>query len=192
MRLELWAWDMQHSQNSSSQFDAFLSARLPRVPAGQLKFQSASEYACAVLLEKHCDWKAFPGATFQVPVGRCYFDFRVGNCLVEYHPISLRNELLTKLLPVLQSATQHINKDKKSEVFNALEEELKAQYIKRRGQLASAHPSYRECEVVCCFSPEQFIELVVHRHASKPISATADLSLEFRRLQQDGKKVWRA
>lgn len=183
---------MQPSRNSSNQFDAFLSARLPRVPIAQLRFQSASEYACAKLLEKNCGWVAHPGATCQIPVGRCFFDFRVGNCLVEYHPISLRNELLTGLLSELQTATKILDKDVKSSLLDAVATELKAQYIKRRGQVASAHTTYKDFEVVCCFDPEHFIEAVVHRHAIGPIVATEDLLLEFRKYQQEGRKVWRA
>lgn len=182
---------MRQSQNSSNQFEAFLSARLPRVPVGQLKFQSASEYACARLLEQHCGWKAYPGNTFQIPIGRCFFDFRVGNCLVEYHPISLRHELLTNLLGPLQSASKTLKKEKKIELLEAVTQELKAQYIKRRGQVASAHSTYRDSEVVCCFSPEDFISLVVYRHLTGPTVAFEDLVSQFRKAQIEGRNAAR-
>lgn len=183
---------MQPSPNSNNKYEAFLSARLPKVPVGQLRFASASEYACAKLLERHCEFKAYPGSTFQVPVGRCFFDFRIGNCLVEYHPISLRHEFLRpEALNLILSAARDLGKDKRAQLLKAVAEEFRAQYEKRRSQVASAHPTYKNCEVICCVSPEEFIDKVVHRHATGAIAATEDLLLEFRRFHQEGKKASR-
>lgn len=183
---------MQPSQNLGNQYDAFLSARLPKVPVGHLRFASASEYACARLLEQHCAWKAFPGNTFQIPVGRCFFDFRIGNCLVEYHPISLRHEFLRpEALNLILSAAKDLGKDKRAQLLEAVAGEFKAQYEKRRSQVASAHQTYKSCEVICCVSPVEFIEQVVHRHATGAIAATEDLLLEFRRYHQEGRKFAR-
>jgi hypothetical protein len=168
-----------------------VNPRAPRIRTEALAFQSASEYACAKLLEAYCGWRGYPGTTFQVPLGRTTFDFRVGSSLVEYHPISLKREFLTDALHHILSASRNVSKTKKAELLEAVSGELRAQYIKRRGQVASAHTTYRDYEVVCCFTPEEFIEKVVQRHATGPIAATEDLSKEFRRLTQQGRRVVR-
>lgn len=178
---------MQPSHLSQSE----VNPKLPSVRAESLKFQSVSEYACAKLLERHCEWKGYPGTTFQVPLGRTFFDFRVGGCLVEYHPLSLRREFLTDALHNIMSAARFLSKSKKAELLEAVAGELKAQYIKRRGQVASAHTTYRDYEVVCCFTPEEFCEKVIQRHSTHLPSATEDLLLEFRRAIKDGRKVVR-
>lgn len=170
---------MQHWQSASNDLGGH---RLPRVPVDQIKFDSASEYACASLLEKYTKWEAYPGATLQIPVGRCVFDFKVGNTLVEYHPISLKHEFLTDALHEILSVARFVSKDKKADLLEAIAGEFRAQYIKRRGQTAAAHPVYQHCDVLCVFSPEEFVDRVLRPHASKPIGTTTDLCLEFRKL----------
>lgn len=170
---------MRHSQKHTSELGEH---RLPRVPVDQIQFDSASEYACAFLLEKYTPWQAHPGATLQIPIGRCTFDFLIGNTLVEYHPISLKHEFLTGALHEILSVARFVTKEKKAELLEAIAGEFKAQYAKRRGQVAAAHPVYQHCNVVCVFSPEEFIDVVLKRHANQPIQSTKDLCLEFRRL----------
>lgn len=130
--------------------------RLPKVPIEPLSFESLSERACAAMLEQYCEWKGIPGLTFQVPVGRCRVDFRVGDHLLEYHPISLGRELLTDAGSRIRSATRKLSKDLKSEILSAVADELAAQYEKRRSQVVSADPQFKGCEVFCFFTPEQF------------------------------------
>jgi hypothetical protein len=158
------------------------------VPVEHIKFDSASEYACACLLEKYTKWEAHPGATLQIPIGRCSYDFLVGNTLVEYHPISLKHEFITDALSDILSAARFITKDKKAELLSSIADEFRAQYIKRRGQVASAHPTYQHCEVVCVFSPEEFIDKVLRPHATCGLGATKDLALEFRALLRGANK----
>lgn len=176
---------MRQSRNANRDIEGY---RLPRVPVEHITFDSASEYACACLLEKYTKWEAHPGATLQIPIGRCYYDFLIGNTLVEYHPISLKHEFLTDALSDILSAARHITKDKKAELLSSIADEFKAQYIKRRGQVASAHPTYQHCEVLCVFSPEEFIDKVLRKHANKHIGPTKDLALEFRKLLREANK----
>lgn len=177
---------MRRSPESSPNFGTH---RLPRVPVDQIKFDSASEYACAYLLEKYTTWQAYPGATLQIPIGRCLFDFKVGSTLVEYHPISLKHEFLTEALSDILSAARFLTKDKRAELLESIAGELRAQYVKRRGQVVSAHPSYQHCDLVCVFSPEDFVTHVLRRFAPNTIGATKDLCLEFRKLVRGlGKK----
>lgn len=160
-----------------------------KIPIEQLAFQSASEYACAKLLQRYCKWKAAPGATFQVPIGRTFFDFRVGYALVEYHPISLRREFMTPLLRHVQAAVKNISRERKAELMEHLTTELKAQYVKRRGQVASASTTYCHMEVICAFSPEEFCTKVVQRYSSGPPPETQDLVKEFRLYLRESKKL---
>lgn len=176
---------MRQSLSSNNQLGEH---RLPRVPVDQIKFDSASEYACAALLEKYTPWEAHPGASLQIPIGRCFFDFKVGNALVEYHPISLKHEFLTEALHEILSVARFVSKDRKAELLEAIAGEFKAQYTKRRGQVAAAHPVYQHCDVLCVFDPEEFIDKVLRPAAGKPIGATKDLCLEFRKLLREARE----
>lgn len=162
---------------------------LPKIPLEHLKFQSLSEYACARMLEKYTDWRAVQGVTYQVQVGKAYFDFIVSNSLIEYHPISLRREFLTNNLSPILSAMHKLRSQDKAKVIKALSAELAAQYEKRRKQTASAHPSYKDCDVVCAFSQEDFVSKVIYRFSNQRCPPQQDLLAEFKRLQKEAKTM---
>ena len=149
---------------------------------GCCQFESASEFACAALLERYTDWRAVQGVTMQVPIGRCNFDFLIGDTLLEFHPISLRREFLTDGLSKILSASRTLSKNEKLKLLDALVEEFKAQYKKRRGQVAAVDGTYRSCELLCVFTHDEFIEQVLKRFATKSLPSTSDLCKEFRQL----------
>lgn len=168
------------SRPNSPDPDRFHEIRLPKIPTHQIRFSSASERACAVILQKNCDWVLHPGATYQIPIGRCLFDFRIGSTLIEWHPINLRNEFLTPVYRHLSPLLDRLPKHKKAEALSALENEMAAQYVKRRAQILSAHPFFSSFQLVVCFTPEQFVELAA-QHATKPVT-TDQLVAEFRAI----------
>lgn len=152
-----------------------------------LKFQSLSEYACVKLLEKHTSYKAVQGLTFQIAVGRASYDFLFHDTLIEYHPISLRHAFISESFSDILSAIHRLNKPERVKILNALSSELAAQYAHRRRQTAAAHPVYKDCEVVCVFSPEHFISSVLCRFSAKQLDEPK-CAQEFRRLQKEGRK----
>lgn len=123
-----------------------------------------------------------PGATVQIPIGRCIFDFRVENTLIEYHPISLRHEFLTSGLNKILSATDRLRRDDRMRVLDALADEFQAQYSRRRSQIVAAHPSYSHLEVLCVFSQEEFARSVVQRFSPSCEVGVKALAGEFRSL----------
>lgn len=162
---------------------------LPSRPVDQLNFQSLSEYACAKMLEKYAGWKGFDGITFQIPVGRAIYDFRIGDTFIEYHPISLRREFITDALKGIMSVANKLPRGDKLRLMEGMTEELKAQYAKRRGQTLAAHPVYSRMELMCIHSVEEFIDKVVRRFAIKDVPSTGVTAQEFRKLQKAGKRL---
>lgn len=154
-------------EQRSDQFEKFHEVRLPKIPTEQIRFSSASERACAMLLQKHCDWSPHLGATYQIPVGRCLFDFRLGSTLIEWHPVNLRNEFLTPLFRQVSNIVDRLPKHKRNDFIAALESEMSAQYIKRRAQILSAHPLFSTFKLAVCSTPEQIADFV-QRHSIKP------------------------
>jgi hypothetical protein len=161
---------------------------LPRKPEAPLSFESLSEYACAKLLEKYTGWKGCEGVSFQIPIGRAVFDFRVGDTLVEYHPISLRREFLTDGLRDIMPIVHRLNRRSKLQILEALAQELAAQYDKRRSQTLAAHAPHGECSLICAHTPEEFIKNVVYRFADKRCPNMAQMLHEFRALQREFNK----
>ena len=148
-----------------------------------IRFESLSEYACAKLLEEYTNWRAHTGATFQIPVGRTVFDFRIEDTLVEYHPISLRREFLTDALGSIMSAAHRLSRADKLQLMEAISKELAAQYAKRRAQTLSAHPTYKDMDFICVHSPDEFIRQVVYRFANRRCPSVKQLEMKFRQLQ---------
>lgn len=165
-------------------------ASLPPLPVEHLQFQSLSEFACAKMLQSYCDWRPIPGTTFQVPIGRTYFDFRHQYKLIEYHPLSIRHECLTDVVSVMMKASRNLPKPTKAALLTALSGELEAQYAKRRAQIAAAHPTYKDFEVICLSGPESFCSFI-QTFASRPAPAHEELMKEFRKLRKEGRRVMR-
>jgi hypothetical protein len=157
--------------------------------AFNMEFNSASEYACATMLEKYANWRPIPGATVEIKVGRTLFDFRVDDVFVEYHPISLRREFITDALKGIMSVANKLSRKDKLQIMDNITEELKAQYAKRRGQTLAAHPVYSQMELVCIHSIEEFIDKVLRRFATREVSSTEVAAQEFRKLQKIGKRL---
>ena len=161
-----------------------LGLTLPPVPAEFLTYQSFSEYACSKLLERYTDWKGIQGITFQIPVGRTNFDFLIGNTLVEYHPITLKREFKSDGLSAILSAMHTLPREEKLKLLGGITTELQAQYDKRRKQVASAHPTYGTCDVVCVFSELDFIGKVLTRFNTRSLPSASALAVEFRTYQR--------
>lgn len=161
-----------------------LGLTLPPVPAEFLTYQSFSEFACSKLLEKYTDWKGIQGITFQVAIGRTSFDFLVGNTLVEYHPITIKREFKSDGLSAILSAIHTLDKPSRLLLFEGICEELKAQYDKRRKQVAAAHPTYGSCDVICAFSELDFVTKVLTRFACRELPTHSSLVAEFKGYQR--------
>jgi len=158
---------------------------LPELPVEHLNFQSASEYACAKMLEKYTDWQGIDGITCQIKVGRTIFDFRVDNTFVEYHPVSLKREFLTDGMHHISSAIHNLPKQKKVEILKAVATELEAQYAKRRGQILSVHPIYKDMPLLCVHTPEDFIRKVICQFATVRHGDVELMRREFNKLRKE-------
>lgn len=161
--------------------------RLPKPEREPLAYESCSEYACGKMLEQYMGWQGFTGVTFQVPIGRCRVDFRVGDHLLEYHPISLGRELLTDAGSRIRAATRRLPKEFKAEIMSAVADELAAQYQKRRSQIVAAIPEYSNCEVFCVFTPEQFCYYLMSYGDNVP--SLDKLKREWSQHIKDAKRV---
>lgn len=158
---------------------------LPSIPNELLNLQSASEYACAKMLEKYCSWRAADGATVQIKVGRTVFDFRIRDTFIEYHPISLKREFITNGMRAISSAIHGLSKPRKIEILKAVAEELEAQYAKRRGQVLSVHPTYKEMPLICVHTPEDFIRKVICKFTVVRCGDVDSLRQEFNKLRKE-------
>lgn len=164
---------------------------MPPVPTEHLIFHSLSEFACAKMLEKYARWEAIQGATFQIKIGNTSFDFLIGNTLVEYHPISLKHEFSKDNLSEILSAMHKMKKSNRDKIFAALKNEFATQYTKRRRQVAAASVNHANLNVLCVFSPEEFIQKVIFRFSSPRLAnrtCTKNLVAEFKQMQKEAKK----
>jgi hypothetical protein len=134
------------------------SLKLPaRRQAKAIQFDSLSEAAIAVLLEKYCKgWECIPGRTFQVEAAGRRIDFMIpsSKIAIEYHPIDFKREFVnSEAHQRLLDALRPFAREAKVEVWKAIRDELASQYWKRRRQALDA-AGFNDSRLIVAISPE--------------------------------------
>jgi hypothetical protein len=143
--------------------------RLPRIPDRPLKFDSRSEYAIGVLLEKYLQgFELKTGVTFQVNIGgKRHCDFLVYGSFLEFHPIVLQREL--RGTDTFKQFAQLINKLPRSQseqLKQALHDELLAQYTHARK--SAIVQTYGDYPLIVCETPQQVYRKVIQVQSKRP------------------------
>ncbi len=139
-----------------------------------VRFDSKSEIACAILMERHIPgWRCIPGETYQVPlVQGCKADFLVnGEVVLEYHPVSLHRGLMSD--DARRSFERHLPRLKgwlRDELREALRDELHEQYSVRRRILLKATPGLEGSELIVARDIKEFWRAVLMRFSEAPPS----------------------
>lgn len=149
------------------------AATLPRVALEPLKFASVAERTCSFMLETFVkDWRAIQGATFQVCInGRSCADFRIADCLIEFHPIILQRELSSSASYYkYQKILHQLPKWARQDLCVMLKSEFEQVYINSRRFLIASSPSedIRRCELIVCTTQEEFYSKVIKRFVGVP------------------------
>ena len=159
---------------------------LPRIPDRPLKFDSRSEYAIGVLLERYLPgFELKTGVTFQVNIGgNRHCDFLVYGSFLEFHPIVLQRELkgahtfnqFAKLINSLPRSHSELLK-------KALHDELLAQYThKRRTSIMETYG--KDHPLVVCESPQEIYKHIIQPKAKNPPTMEKFIK-EFKELLND-------
>lgn len=152
-----------------------------------IKFDSRSEYACAVLLEIYVkDWKCIPSQTFQVPVDKNRkIDFRVGDMFLEYHPIVLQREFLNPIAHhEFNEALKELPKNQARAIHRAITQEYESQYCRKRryAVIYSPFEELNNLKVVCCFSEKEFFATL--RKIGNKVPSDGQLFKEWNALME--------
>lgn len=124
--------------------------------------------ACGLLLERYIPgFELVPGKTFQVPIGLGkHCDFYVNNTYLEYHPINLHFEFLDKqALRQLRNALRHVKKDVKSQIVDALKDELAERYYRYRKMVVDIYRT-NESELLVVQDPVELYRKVIKPHGN--------------------------
>jgi hypothetical protein len=130
-----------------------------------IRFDSKSEFACAMLLEKYVkDWRCKPNQTFQIPVDRNRkIDFRVGDTFLEYHPIVLQREFINAIAHhEFIHALKEIPNSKARVILDAITKEYESQYCRKRryAVIYSPFEELSNLKMICCFSEKEFFAVL--------------------------------
>ena len=139
--------------------------KLPPIPPGPLRFDSKSEYACGVLLERYIPgFELKMGETLQVPVGfGKLIDFRVQGVFVEYHPTNIHHEFDNRgALRNLLDATRRLKEHQRNQILDAVRDELHEKYCRRRKFLLTVTIG-KDAELIVCRTPDDFYTMVIKR-----------------------------
>lgn len=135
--------------------------RPPKLKFDSTMYASASEQKCGEALQKYVkNWRPIHGVTVQIDIGNHRaVDFRVGNTLVEFHPICVWREMESlsgteKMIALYKT----LSAEQKAMMREALCEELAQQYRKKRKMALEACPDkkLRACRLIVCFDEVQF------------------------------------
>ena len=168
--------------------DGCLTAKMPKMPelSETITFSSASEYACVYMLEKYHKhaWRAITGSTFDVKIEHYQFDLLVDTTIVEYHGSSLRSNLLTPLLTKIRSSLRKLPDHDRVKILTAISDESKAHYIRERTRIVASSDAHRDCNVLCVFSPEEYVDRVIIDLCGRRDLNREKLVQEFQRLRK--------
>jgi len=155
-----------------------------------LQFQSKSEAACAVLMQKYISgWKCIEGETFQVGLFQNRkADFLIGPEIVfEYHPISLHREMISdNARHSLERQLKHCKQYLKDEIIDAIKDELYYQYFARRQILVKATPGLENAELIVAIDSKGFYRKVIARFSDSP-PGLREFSKEWDNLMRQSK-----
>lgn len=134
-------------------FAYFDKLKLPAIDFDHSLYASLSEAKCARALQDYIHgWYPRYGKTVQVDIHNCHrVDFRVGNALVEFHPITpWRDIASTSALAKFSELYNRSSRDDRQVLREALELEYEMQYRKlRRAHIDSCRDSeLRSCKLV--------------------------------------------
>lgn len=147
--------------------------------SASIRFCSASEAACAILLECFVpDFTVQEGISFQIPLTRNTrghiraIDFCIGDVLVEYHPIP-------KARLYRKRRIQQLPKVERARAFEERRLLLLQRYSIARLRLIRQHPELSMKEFLVVGSPHEFYEQVICRFSPCPPPKEKFLALFF-------------
>lgn len=140
---------------------SFEKTSLP--PSNVLVFDSRSEYACAVLLEKYLPgWEAQTRSTFQIPIQNKRIDFRVYDTFVEFHPLKIGHK-------------------RRSPLFQEIEAHAKTLYYNKRRDLLDQN-GYTNYPLIVAYNEKEFYVKVIKEFGSQYPKESVFLN-EFQKLR---------
>ncbi|RME59251.1 MAG: hypothetical protein D6780_05355, partial [Candidatus Dadabacteria bacterium] len=158
----------------------------------KVKFDSYEEAACAILLERYVPgFRAEEGKTLHIPVGKGFIDFKVGDFLIEYHPIKaywtkdgtgdFENYFEYDQFNKIKKALGKISATRKRAYIERVKNALLAEYRKQRERLIKNDPVYAGTTLLIATSPEEFYHIVI-KALGRNVPDKKSFIREFRRL----------
>lgn len=160
--------------------------KFPNAP----QYYSYSEYACAKALEKYVSgWTPIVGETLQVPVGKKFIDFKVGNTFIEFHPLILRREFInTHAFHTLLDSLKAVPVRHKTAILQSIAVEMKAQYFKRRRDVLNTVEEYRDCPLLVCEDADSLYD-VLKIVAENPLPRRDTFTNEWFAFKKSARKL---
>lgn len=140
----------------------------------RVQFDSRSELACARLLELCVkDWTPIEGKTVHIPIGfKRSVDFRVGQYLIEFHPIRIFREFHSaEATKQLTAALSKVGTDERQQIVAAITKELGIQYTKKRQFVMnfSNDVEVRDSTLLVAFNSFEFCDKILPKVATEKL-----------------------
>jgi len=148
--------------------------QLPKLKYDTRQYASASEAKCSEAIQKYIPgWTPVWGRTIQVDIGNHRaVDFRIGNVLIEFHPICIWRELDSVVAQAKFSSLYQTMSTEQKELFReAIVAEQETQYRKKRRMALQACPDkkLRDCKLITCKNEVEFYARVLVPYAKQAV-----------------------
>lgn len=140
---------------------SFALLKLPQ-PPDIFTFDSRSEAVCAIILERFVpNWSLCRGRTWQIPLPNdCFADFRVGNTILEFHPIDLKHEMRPGEFYKFKQKLHSIKPELAREYEDSVKEQKCKEYTTKRRELLDTSKDLFHCRLEVCCNDEAFARAV--------------------------------
>jgi len=148
-------------QSFTFKFTSFAILTLPKAP-DIFTFDSRSEAVCAIILEKYIpDWQVKRGRTWQIALPEDKFaDFRVGDTIIEFHPIDLKHEMRPGEFYKFKRKLHSIDPKYARDYEDSIKEEKCKLYEQKRRDVLDKSIELQHCRLKVCCNDEAFANVV--------------------------------
>jgi len=124
------------------------------------------------------------GDTIQIPIGKKSVDFLIGDCFIEYHPITIKHDLKSwRASEIFSRMYRELKGHKRDTFVEMLTEELGAQYFHRRRQLIDSSPEFKGHDLLLCCNSFDVYKMAIKRFSDTP-PRWATFRAEWEELQR--------
>lgn len=147
------------------------------------RIASRAELSCIKALETYTDWQMVEGKTYQIPIGhKKTVDFKVGDTLVEFHPIILSREMSKGVYKAFEAFLKETKQHRRHELREIMRAHILEEYARKRHWTIrqNADEKIASAELLVVTDANSFLRAVIRPNATRRLPTNAEFSKRFK------------